>query len=172
MEGIAAGKIIPLTRLQIPLRCGHITIPLYCENHFSQEESDMAHRIQVISILRPRVDQGSTVQKHELIRAISRATSIVEGVADLVIKEVRHYIVQFLLSGRAIKIEGLGTWTPIIGLDGTLDIQYRADPALIRELRTPGQFCGRISNPENIGLCGDELVAKWNKCHPEEPVVG
>jgi len=59
----------------------------------------MAHRIQVISIFRPRVDQGRTVQKPELIRVISRATSIVEGVADLVIKELRDHIIEFLLSG-------------------------------------------------------------------------
>jgi hypothetical protein len=132
----------------------------------------MAHRIQVISIFRPRVDQGRTVQKPELIRVISSATSIVEGVADLVIKELRDHIIEFLLSGRAVKIEGLGTWTPNIGLDGTLDIQYRADPALIKALKIPGRFEGRISNRENIGLSGDELVAKWNQLHPNDQVLG
>ena len=131
----------------------------------------MAHRIQVISIFRPRVEQSNTVQKPELIRAISRATSIVEGVAELVIKELRHYIIEFLLSGRAVKIEGLGTWTPNLALDGTLEIQYRADPVLVRELKSHRRFEGRITNHENIGLSGNELVAKWNQLHPEDPVV-
>ena len=132
----------------------------------------MAHRIQVISIFRPRVEQGRTVQKPELIRTISRATSIVEGVADLVIKELRDHIIEFLLSGRAVKIEGMGTWTPNVGLDGTLDIQYRADPALVKALRMPGMFAGGISNRENIGRSGNELVAKWNELHPDDPVRG
>jgi hypothetical protein len=132
----------------------------------------MAHRIQVISIFRPRVDQGSTVQKPELIRVISHATSIVEGVADLVIKELQHHIIEFLLSGRAVKIEGLGTWTPNIGLDGSLDIQYRADPGLMRAIKIPGRFVGRISNRENIGLSGNELVEKWNQLHPDDQVPG
>lgn len=131
----------------------------------------MAHRIQVISIFRPRVHQGRTVQKRELIRVIAHATSIVEGLVDLVIKELRYHIVGFLLSGRAVKIEGLGTWTPNLRLDGTLDIQYRADPELMREIKFSGRFKGPVSNRENIGLSGDELVAKWNELHPEDPVV-
>jgi hypothetical protein len=131
----------------------------------------MARRIQVISILRPRVKQGNTVKKPELIRAISRATSIVEGVADLVIKELQHYIIEYLLSGRAVKIDGLGTWTPNLSLDGTLEVQYRADAALIKALRNSRRFDGHISNRKNIGLSGNELVAKWNALHPEDPVV-
>jgi hypothetical protein len=91
-------------------------------------------------------------------------------VADLVIKELRDHIIEFLLSGRAVKIEGLGIWTPNLGLDGTLEIQYRADPALVRALKTPGRFEGRISNRENIGLSGDELIAKWNQLYPDDPV--
>ena len=131
----------------------------------------MAHRIQIISICRPRVDLGNTVQKPELVRSISRATSIVEGVLDLVIKELRDKIIEFLRSGRAVKIEGLGTWTPNIGLDGSLTIQYRPDTALINALKVPGTFTGRVSNRENIGKTGDELVAQWNEAHAEDPVI-
>ena len=131
----------------------------------------MAHRIQIISICRPRVDLGNTVQKPELVRSISRATSIVEGVLDLVIKELRDKIIEFIRSGRAVKIEGLGTWTPNIGLDGSLTIQYRPDTALINALKVPGTFTGRVSNRENIGKTGDELVAQWNEAHAEDPVI-
>ena len=131
----------------------------------------MAHRIQVISIYRPRIDQGSTVQKPELLRAMSHATSIVEGVVDLVITELRYHIVEYLLSGRAIKINGLGTWTPNLSLDGTLEVQYRADAMLIKALKESRKFHGRISNRENVGLSGDELVAKWNELHPEDTAV-
>jgi hypothetical protein len=130
----------------------------------------MAHRIQVISIYRPRVDQGKTVQKPELLRAISRATGIVDAMLSYVIAELRDHIIEFLRSGRAVKIEGLGTWTPKLGLDGSIDIQYRADTALVNALKEPGTFTGRISNRKHIGMTGDQLVAKWNQEHPEDPV--
>ena len=90
---------------------------------------------------------------------------------DLVIKELRDKIIEFIRSGRAVKIEGLGTWTPNIGLDGSLTIQYRPDTALINALKVPGTFTGRVSNRENIGKTGDELVAQWNEAHAEDPVI-
>ena len=131
----------------------------------------MAHRIKVISMFRPRVDQGVTVQKPALLRAMSRATSIVEGTLDQILTELHHHIVEILISGRAVKIPGLGTWTPNLALDGTLEVQYRADARLISALKDAPRFEGHISNRENIGLTGDELVAKWNQLHPEDRVM-
>ena len=132
----------------------------------------MAHRIKVISISRPRIEQGNTVQKPELIRSVSRATGLVEATMDYGIKELRDKIIEFCRSGRAVKIEGLGTWTPNIGLDGSFDIQYRPYTALVNGLNIPGTFTGTILNRENIGKTGDELVEKWNEEHPEDPVAG
>lgn len=131
----------------------------------------MAHRIQVISIYRPRIEQGNTVQKPELLRAASRATGLVEGLLDYGIKELRDQIIAFTRTGRAVKIEGLGTWTPNIGLDGSFDIQYRADTALVNGLNEPGTFTGRILNHENIGKTGDELVETWNTNNPDDAVT-
>ncbi len=131
----------------------------------------MAHRIQVISIYRPRVEQGNTVQKPELIRSVSRATGIVEALLDYVIKELRDKIIEFLRSGRAVKIEGLGTWTPNVGLDGKFHIQYRPDAALVKELNIPCTFTGTIRNCNNIGRTGNEIVQKWNEDHPEDLVL-
>jgi hypothetical protein len=130
----------------------------------------MAHRIQVISILRLRIDLGNTVQKPELLRLMSHSTSIVEGTFDLAIKELRDNIIAICRSGRAVKIEGLGTWTPKLGLDGTFSIQYRPDTALVKALNVPGTFTGRITHKENIGKTGDELVADWDEDHPDNPV--
>ena len=132
----------------------------------------MAHRIKVISLSRPRIEQGNTVQKPELMRAVSRATGLVEGSADQAIKEFRDQIIEYVRAGRSVKIDGLGTWTPNITLDGTLDIQYRADTALTNGLNVPGTFTGTILNRENIGKTGDELVARWNAENPTDQVEG
>lgn len=130
----------------------------------------MAHRIQVISMCRPRVEQGSTVQKPELVSIMSHGTGIVQSVLDFVICELRDRLIEILRSGRALKIEGLGTWSLNIGLDGRFDVQYRADAALIRALNERGAVTGRIRNRGNIGKSGDEIVQKWNEDHPEDPV--
>jgi hypothetical protein len=130
----------------------------------------MASKIKVIGARRPRIVLGHTVQKPELMRAVSRATGLVEGTADQVIKEFRDQIIEFCRAGRSVKVEGLGTWTPNIGMDGTLDIQYRPDTALINGLNVPGTFTGGITNRENIGKTTDQLYLEWNDDFPDDQV--
>jgi hypothetical protein len=131
----------------------------------------MAHKIKAINAYRPRIEQGNTVQKPELIRALSRATSLVEGSVDQTMKELRDQLIEYCRAGRAVKVEGLGTWTPTIGLDGTLDIHYRPDPAFSYGLNVPGVFTGTILNRENIGKTSEELVNQWNENNPDDPVA-
>ena len=71
----------------------------------------------------------------------------------------------------AVKVEGLGTFTPSIDLSGQFAIVYRADPALNYGLNMPGTFSGTILNRENIGKSADELVAMWNEAYPEDQVA-
>lgn len=132
----------------------------------------MAHRIKAINAYRPRIEQGNTVQKPELVRALSRATGLVEGSIDHSMKELRDQLIEYCRAGRAVKVEGLGTWTPTIALDGTLDIQYRPDAAFSYGLNIPGIFSGTIVNREFIGKTSDELVTKWNDDNPGDLVVG
>jgi hypothetical protein len=131
----------------------------------------MAPRIKAVNAYRPRIEQGNTVQKPELVRALSRATGLVEGSIDQSIKELRDQIIEFNRAGRAVKVDGLGTFSPSIDLDGNLAICYRADPALSNGLNIPGVFTGTIYNRENIGKTSEELVAKWNEEFPDDKVV-
>ena len=141
------------------------------QNHIFGGPYHMAHRIKAVNAYRPRIEQGNTVQKPELIRAVSRATGIVEGSLDQNIKELRDQLIEYCRAGRAVKVEGLGTWTPTIALDGTLDIQYRPDAAFGYGLNIPGVFSGTIINRENIGKTSDELIAKWNADHADDLVT-
>ena len=131
----------------------------------------MAPRIKAVNAYRPRIEQGNTIQKPELIRAVSRATSLVEGTVDQAVKEVRDQIIEFCRSGRAVKVDGIGTFTPSIDLDGYFAIAFRADPAMNYGLNIPGIFSGTILNRESIGKTSDELVARWNEDHTEDPVT-
>jgi hypothetical protein len=131
----------------------------------------MAPRIKAVNAYRPRIEQGNTVQKPELVRAVSRATGIVEGTLDQSIKEVRDQVVEFCRAGRAVKVDGLGIFTPTIDLDGYFAISFRADPAMNAGINFPGTFSGTIVNRENIGKTSDELIAKWNTDHSDDPVI-
>jgi len=131
----------------------------------------MAPRIKAVNAFRPRIEQGNTVQKPELIRAVSRATGIVEGTLDQNIKELRDQIIEFNRSGRAVKVDGLGTFSPSIDLEGNLSISFRPDPAFANGLNVPGIFTGTILNRANIGKTSQELVAMWNEEYPNDAVV-
>ena len=76
----------------------------------------------------------------------------------------------FNLGGRAVKLEGLGTYTPKVGLDGVFDVAHRLDKALKNRLNAPGDFRGEIGNRDMIGKTADELVARWDEEHPGAPV--
>lgn len=130
----------------------------------------MAHKIQAINAYRPRIEQGNTVQKAELIRGLSHATSLVEGSVSLTMTELKFRILEYVRSGRAVKVEGLGIWAPNIALDGTFSIQYRPDLGFDYELNQPGVFTGTIINRENIGKTSEELVTRWNEANPEDLV--
>ncbi|MBI5839655.1 MAG: HU family DNA-binding protein [Chloroflexi bacterium] len=130
----------------------------------------MASRIKAIGALRPRITLGKTVQKPELVRQMARATGLNEGSMDLTLKELRDTLIENLRAGRSVKVEGLGTWTPNVGLDGTFDVQYRADTALNSGLNVEGIFTGDITNRENIGKTGDELIVRWNELNPGDQV--
>ena len=130
----------------------------------------MAPIIKAVNAYRPRIEQGNTVQKPELLRAVSRATSLVEGTVDQTIKETRDHIIEFCRTGRAVKVEGLGIFTPSIDLDGNLSISFRSDPALNFGLNMPGTFTGTIINREHMGKSAAELIALWNEEFPDDQV--
>jgi len=148
-----------------------ISNPKQLHNHSNnQEDFAMAQKITAINAYRPRIEAGNTVQKYELIRQLSRATGLNEGTTDLSIKELRDIIIESLRAGRGVKVDGLGTWLPNIGLDGTFDVQYRMDSFLKTQLNVAGIFTGTIINRENIGKTTEQLIARWNEEHPDDLV--
>lgn len=130
----------------------------------------MAHKIEAINAYRPRIEQGNTVQKAELLSGLSHATSLVEGAVSLTLSELKYHIIRSCCAGRAVKVEGLGIWFPSISLDGKFSIQYRPDLSMDYEINKPGGFTGDITNRSNIGKTSDQLKAKWNDEHPGNPV--
>jgi len=77
----------------------------------------------------------------------------------------------FNLHGQPVQLEGLGTYTPTIDLDGVIGVGHRADTHIKGHLNAPGAFKGEIERRENIGKSGDDLVATWNADYPDDSVA-
>jgi nucleoid DNA-binding protein len=131
----------------------------------------MSKPIKAVNAYRPRIEQGNTVQKAEFIRAVSRATTLLEGTVNNALTEFRDQIITFCRTGRAVKLDGLGIFTPGIDTEGKLAINFRADGALNFGMNQPGTFTGTILNREHIGLTLEQFVQIWNDEHPEELIT-
>ena len=130
----------------------------------------MASKIKAINAYCPRVELGKTAQLDELVSYLADRTGLNEGEIRMVMIELRDAIVFFNRTGRSVKLEGLGTYAPKIGLDGKFGVSHRLDNHIRNALNVPGAFKGVIERRENIGKTSEELVAMWNAEHPEDPV--
>jgi hypothetical protein len=130
----------------------------------------MTSRIKAINLNRPRVRINQTMELREVSQYIAGITSLSTVDVLAVVLALRMAIVDYASRGIGVKLEGLGTFLPNIDLDGAVDLLYRIDSDLLKDLnREP--FAGLVKNKRNIGKTPDELVAQWNAEHPDDPVV-
>ncbi len=130
----------------------------------------MATKIEAISAHRPRITLNPTAGLAQLVDFIAMRTGANKGSVQLILAEVHDAVVFFNLQGTPVKIEGLGTYTPSVDLEGMFDCGYRADVEMIKKLNVKGAFTGIIENRDNIGKTSAELVEMWNKEHPTDLV--
>jgi hypothetical protein len=129
----------------------------------------MAKKITVIRKYRPEFKHKSTLQMAQVIEHMAHRTGLNTGEILLNVYELRDTIVDAHRNGQAVKIEGLGTFTPTLRLDGSVDILFRPDVGMLRDLNNK-ELYATITNKNNIGKSAEELVAKWNAEHPEDLV--
>jgi nucleoid DNA-binding protein len=130
----------------------------------------MSNRIKAIGTYRPRIRLGRTVDRRDLVRFISRSTGLNEGDILQVLAELRDAVAYHLADGRSVRLEGLGIYSPVMGLDGKIRVGHRVDTGLRADVNVPGRFRGVVLNRENIGKSSDDLVALWNADHPGDPI--
>ena len=131
----------------------------------------MAKRINAIKALMPQIELNQTVKVDELAKYISRGTNLNPAEIRFVLQELKDALLFFTRSGQPVKLEGLGTFTPGIRLNGEFTINVRVDRELVNGLNRPEAFKGRIRNRDSIGKSGDQLVAEWDRANPEDPVL-
>ena len=130
----------------------------------------MANQITAINAYRPKIKLGRTAGNDELVEFIARSTGLNESGVRQVLLELRDAVISFNRQGRAVKLEGLGIYTPSIDLDGVIKVGHRADTALKSTLNSNGGFRGEILNRDAIGQSSADLVARWNVDHPDDLV--
>jgi len=130
----------------------------------------MAKRITAIQALTPRIELQGRFVTETMCELISRRTSLNRGEIENVLRVLHENMADALSAGRPVKLDGIGTFTPVIRLNGEFSVNVRVDRELIKDLNKPGRFSGGMRNRPNIGLSADDLVEQWNESHPDDPV--
>jgi hypothetical protein len=87
-----------------------------------------------------------------------------------VLIQLHESILFFTQGGHPVKIEGIGTFTPAIHIDGSFNLNVRVDRSLVHKLNKTGAVTSKVINRANIGATADDLIRQWNKNHPHDPV--
>jgi len=130
----------------------------------------MAKKITAIRRYRPEINRGPTRQMPKLVADMTRGTGPSQGEIYSVVYDLRDAILLVHRDGQAVKIPGPGTFTPAVRMDGSLDILFRPGSDMLRELNDTTHSYATILNKSNIRKTADELIAQWNREHPEDPV--
>jgi hypothetical protein len=128
----------------------------------------MASRISALNHYRPQIEYGETADWREVAEHIATHTGLSKVDILRVLLELQGAIIYFLLRGRGVKLEGLGTYLPNINYQGVFDVAHRLDRGLKKELNYKGQFKGRLRNKKSIGKTAEEIFARWDQEHPDE----
>ena len=99
----------------------------------------MAKQIHAIQKYGPRIKQGNTVHMERLVEYMSGRTGLNTGTVLNVLMELRDSLLFFNRDGQAVKLDGLGTFTPKIGLDGKISVSHRTGRMVEEEFEFPGE---------------------------------
>jgi hypothetical protein len=130
----------------------------------------MAEFMKAIKAYSPKINLQRTIRMDHLVNWIAGRTGFNEGAVLNMITELRDAIAFFGKAGQGVKLNGLGTFTPSIQLEGTFSVVYRPDKWLKNEFNKPHGFQGEIINRDMIGKSTEDLVARWNEDHPDDPI--
>ncbi|MCP5050676.1 MAG: hypothetical protein GY940_26165 [bacterium] len=130
----------------------------------------MAKPINAIATYGPKIKQQATIQMNDLVTHIAGRTSINEGAIMNLLIELRDALLYFNRMGQPVKLEGLGTFTPKIALDGEIRVAHRTDSWLKSKINEKRKFHAKILNRNMIGKTFADLIARWNEEHPDDPV--
>ena len=128
----------------------------------------MAKKIQVWAAYGPKISLGDPVTEVDIIENMVATTNQSKGSLLAILAELDVQIEAGLKAGRTVRLPNGTRFEPIGKKDGSIDIGVRISAELERKVNS--EFRGKWLNSENKGKTEAEMIALWNKDHPEDPV--
>ncbi len=129
----------------------------------------MAKRMTAVQAYTPRIKQSKTSSLDDLVEFVAGRAPLNQGTVELVLSELREAIIHFATFSIPVKIDKLGTFKGGIDRNGKRRILFKADPILTKRLNKVESIPG-LRNEDMIGKSVDDLIARWNEDHPDDPV--
>jgi len=126
----------------------------------------MAKKIQAWATYGPRIDLGNPMTEEEIIENMVAATNQSKGSVLAVLAELDVQLEAGLKAGRIVHLPNGTHFEPTGKKDGTININVRVQADLDNKVNSG--FRGKWINAENIGKTEAEIVALWNKDHPND----
>lgn len=130
----------------------------------------MAEEVKAIRAYTPRVVQGNMVEIEDVADYIEGRSSLNGGAVVNTLWEFRKALTVFALSGRPVRLKGLGIFSPRMDKDGVVGLNFRMDPWLKSELNVMGKFKGEVVNRDMLGKSAVEMIERWNEEHPDDKI--
>jgi hypothetical protein len=131
----------------------------------------MSNKLTALRAYAPRLVRGDPVKRRELLRLLTARTGLHKSEINMVLDEIAAAIIFFNQSGRSLRIQGIGSYTPYLKLDGTIKVAYRPDVDIKYEVNDTRDVSLEILNRENIGKSIEEFIEMWNFEHPDDPIT-
>jgi hypothetical protein len=129
----------------------------------------MASIIQAVRVYGPRISLKDPVKSEHFRDRIIEVSRQSTGMVANIQISTAEALLEFLLEGRPVQTE-LAIFTPSIDLDGSLRVNVRMNKPILSALNKPGAFKGKVERSENIGMSSQEIAARWNGDHPDNPI--
>ena len=130
----------------------------------------MAKLIQAIVRFGPKLVMGRTAQLDDVALWLANGSGLTKSQALAVLYNMQAVILFFNQFGSAVKLPGIGTFTPSVGSDGRIRVSLREAPELRNALNAEGAFRGEIANRSNVGITALGYKALWDAMFPEDPL--
>ena len=129
----------------------------------------MAKKIQAWAEFGPRLEPADPMTGGELIDNIVAATNQSKGSVLAVLSELDVQIESGLKAGRIVRLPNGTHYKPTGKSDGTIEVDVRVNPELAKGVNAG--FRGKWRNAAQIGKPEAEIVALWNKAHPNDLIA-
>jgi hypothetical protein len=130
----------------------------------------MAEQVKAIYAYTPRVKINRVVEMKEIIIYIGERTGFNKSTILGMLAELEASVLHYTSIGASVRLSGLGLFSPRIDQNGVFSINHVVDRDLKIQLNSTGGFSGTVVNHDMIGKTSHELIDRWNREHPDDPV--